>query len=39
VIEFIANGGNTATLIATFDDLTEQTFMLNLVTGALTPVG
>jgi len=39
VIEFIANGGGTATLIATFDDLTEQTFTLNLLTGALTPVG
>ena len=36
-LAFTATGGATASLVATFDDGNQRSFLLNLVTGALVP--
>jgi hypothetical protein len=38
MLEFTITSTNVATVVATFDDQTEETYTLNLDTGALTPV-
>jgi len=39
VVSFEVNDDITADLVAEFDDGSSSTFLLNLVTGALTPIG